>query len=712
LAPAPLDPGVLDRAHRFLRMWRHAPWQMWELDLLLASPVVAAGTLDGPGLLSLFTFRRLADVTGLAVDEQLAFYGDLDTTAGGHRAPDDTRTPSLFTRLFLDPAVPADADLAALASGGPITHPNLSDHLPAIQSALQLSDADATTLFAGPITNGQLTLANLSQIYRVISLARAVGSSLSELLRIVPLTSAGTLAAAFANPAATLGFIDEVEQTRQSGFGGDALVYVLTTSPTTVGITDQQITDLVLPAIRAAIQQTHDEIFTSADPPLTILQRELAQVPPFSDPALLATAITIVDDTFTGSLAARNAFISTNLSSFVDPATAEAELAPLPGGLTHTQRQAAIAQRANELLAPLATYLTQTRVIAALAPTLGLQADVTALLVARLQVPPTTHTLLSMLTSPHLIDKPGGNYTPLTRANFPEQFTAIDLLDKVGTVIKALHLVNADLTWLLDHHADYGGLDLAQLPVTGAQPPQPLAALLATSLLVKLERALGTAPLGAPPADLYGLIAAIAGGTIASELAAQAALALIAGWQPADIAALASALGATFPADYTKPATYDRVRTLEAMLNAAGAGGAQLVAWGVPSPDDSAATSARGALEAKYSHADWLALAPKVMDPIRERRSAALQAYLIAQRDGSGHLIYGDADALFDAFLIDVQMSSCEVTTRVIQAYAAVQLFVERCLMGLEEANGVVVDLNRDDTWKQWQWMKRYRIWE
>jgi Tc toxin complex TcA C-terminal TcB-binding domain/ABC toxin N-terminal region/Neuraminidase-like domain/Salmonella virulence plasmid 28.1kDa A protein len=712
LAPAPLDAGVLDRAHRFLRMWRHAPWQMWELDVLLSSPAVAAGSLDGPGLLSLFTFRRLTEVTGLAVDQQLAFYADLDTTADGHRAPDGTRTPSLFSRLFLDPAVPSDPDLSALASGGPITHPNLSDHLPAIQSALQLSDADATVLFAAPITNGQLTLANLSHVYRVISLARAAGSSLTELLRILPLTSAGTLAAALADPAATLAFIDEVKQTRQSGFSADALVYVLTTSPTTVGITDEQITDVVLPAIRAAIQQTHDEIFTSADPPLTILQRELAQVSPFSDPSLLATAISIVDDTFTGNLAARNAFIAANFSSFVDPATAEAELGPLPGGLTHAQRQAAIAQRANELLAPLATYLTQTRVIAAVAPALGLQADVTALLVGRLQVPATTHSLLSVLTSPHLIDKPGGTYTPLTRANFPEQFTAIDLLDKVGTVIKALHLVKTDLTWLLDHHADYGGIDLTQLPVTLVQPPQPLASLLSTSLIVKLERALGTAPAGATPSDLYGVIAAIAAGTVASEGAAQAALAAIAGWQPADIAALAAAAGAVFPADYTKPATYDALRTLEAMLSAAGASGTQLVAWGASDPDDGAATSARGALEAKYSHADWLALAPKVLDPIRERRSAALQAYLIAERDGSGQLIYGDTDALFDSFLIDVQMSSCEVTTRVIQAYAAVQLFVERCLMGLEEGHGVVVDLARDDTWKQWQWMKRYRIWE
>ena len=90
-----------------------------------------------------------------------------------------------------------------------------------------------------------------------------------------------------------------------------------------------------------------------------------------------------------------------------------------------------------------------------------------------------------MLTDPHLIDKPGGAYLPPTRANFPDQYTAVDLLDKVGTVIKALHLVRADLEWLADHQAAYGGLDLTQLPVIGAQPSQPLEALLATSLIVK-----------------------------------------------------------------------------------------------------------------------------------------------------------------------------------------------------------------------------------
>jgi hypothetical protein len=144
--------------------------------------------------------------------------------------------------------------------------------------------------------------------------------------------------------------------------------------------------------------------------------------------------------------------------------------------------------------------------------------------------------------------------------------------------------------------------------------------------------------------------------------------------------------------------------------------GAQIVSWGaVPADEISAenmAASALGILKAQQPSEDaWLALAPTLMNPIRQNQSSALQAWLIAQRDGSGNLIYDGTDGLFNYFLIDTQMTSCELTSRDVQAYIAVQIFVERCLMNLE-APAVVVDLSLDDTWNQWQWMKRYRIWE
>jgi hypothetical protein len=144
--------------------------------------------------------------------------------------------------------------------------------------------------------------------------------------------------------------------------------------------------------------------------------------------------------------------------------------------------------------------------------------------------------------------------------------------------------------------------------------------------------------------------------------------------------------------------------------------GAQIVTWGgIPADEVSAeslAASALGTLKARQpSDAAWLALAPTLMNPTRENRSAALQAYLIGTRDGHGNLMFPGTDALFNYFLIDTQMSSCQLTSRTVQAYIAVQVFVERCLMNME-APAVTVDLNQDETWNQWEWMSRYRVWE
>jgi Tc toxin complex TcA C-terminal TcB-binding domain/Neuraminidase-like domain/Salmonella virulence plasmid 28.1kDa A protein len=704
LAPAPLDSGVLDRIHRFLRLWRHGSWKLWELDLLLRAPTVGNGSLDENALVSLFAFQSLQDATGLAADQLLAFFQDLDVD--DHRNPDGTMATSLYARIFLDPSVLADADLAAVQTGGPVADSNIAHHLPTLQAALQLSAADAETLFG--LTDGTLTLANLSFVYRVITLARVVRLSLDDLLRVLPRTDAGSLAAALNDSDATLSFVGQVRAIRQSGFSVDEIVYVLSTEPATTGISDDQITQNVLPSIRSAMQQTHDEIFNSADPPLTVLQRELAQLPAFGDPEALATMVSIVNDTYADTPANRNAFIASHVGDFMDVPTAQADLAPLPGGLTPTQVQAAIDQRAQEVLAPLAVFLTQTRVIAALAAAMQLQADVVALLAQELEVPGTTSTLLDVLTDPALIAQP---YTPITPANFPNQYLAVRLLDKVGLVVRRLHLVKADLSWLLANAAVYGGLDLRQLPVKNTQPALAIAELLTTSLAVKLERALTAAPAAADIKDLDSLISAVDSGAIATEPDAQSALATIAGWTTADIASLATRLGLVFPGDYKQPEAYDALRRLAAMLDATGGSGAQLVGWGIPAPDETTAVSAQAVLKSRYSETDWLQIAPTLMDPIREHRSAALQAYLLAQRDGGGAPVYGDTNALFDHFLIDVEMSSCEVTTRVVQAYAAIQLFVERCLMGLEEPN-VVVDPTRDDTWTQWRWMKRYRIWE
>ena len=150
--------------------------------------------------------------------------------------------------------------------------------------------------------------------------------------------------------------------------------------------------------------------------------------------------------------------------------------------------------------------------------------------------------------------------------------------------------------------------------------------------------------------------------------------------------------------------------------------GAQIVSWAaVPADEISAqaiAASALGVLKAQQPNADaWSALAPTLMNPIRQNQSTALQNYLLGQRTAGGAPLYPDADGLatidglFNYFLIDTQMTACQLTSRVVQAYIAVQIFVERCFLNLE-APAVIVNLNADDTWNQWEWMSRYRVWE
>jgi hypothetical protein len=194
----PLDAGFLDRAHRFLMLWSATGYKMWELDLLLMSPSVGNATLDQNALIALQAFWQLQALTGLSVAQQLAFYQDIDTTV--HRDPDGVTTTSLYSQIFLNPTttwIASDPDLATLPGGGVIGDPVLADHVKAIQPALGISAADLSMLVS--LTNNQLSLANLSLIYRISTLASAAKLSTTTLINLATL-----LSPAAAAPATTL----------------------------------------------------------------------------------------------------------------------------------------------------------------------------------------------------------------------------------------------------------------------------------------------------------------------------------------------------------------------------------------------------------------------------------------------------------------------------------------------------------------------------
>ena len=65
------------------------------------------------------------------------------------------------------------------------------------------------------------------------------------------------------------------------------------------------------------------------------------------------------------------------------------------------------------------------------------------------------------------------------------------------------------------------------------------------------------------------------------------------------------------------------------------------------------------------------------------------------------------ADNLYEYFLVDTQNQPSVLTSRILLAMSAVQLFIERVIRNLESRRRPA-DIDQS----QWTWMKRYRVWQ
>ena len=116
------------------------------------------------------------------------------------------------------------------------------------------------------------------------------------------------------------------------------------------------------------------------------------------------------------------------------------------------------------------------------------------------------------------------------------------------------------------------------------------------------------------------------------------------------------------------------------------------------------AASVTNAIRSKYSLSDWEQVAKPLNDKLRTNQQAALAGYLIVNPALAG--VVTDADSLFDYFLIDVQMCPCMQTSRIKQATSSIQVFIQRCLMGLESDTANIANIDRN----RWTTMQKYRL--
>lgn len=126
-------------------------------------------------------------------------------------------------------------------------------------------------------------------------------------------------------------------------------------------------------------------------------------------------------------------------------------------------------------------------------------------------------------------------------------------------------------------------------------------------------------------------------------------------------------------------------------------------------------------IKSNTKESEWLKFAQEMNDDLRKRKRDALAAYVCwdscivptnnsnsnSENVGRYPQQFVDENDIYAYYLMDVKMEPDMTISRIVQASASVQLFVQRAELGLEGEN-VLTDEQRGE----WEWMKNYRVWE
>ncbi|MBV7338333.1 peptidoglycan-binding protein [Chloroflexi bacterium TSY] len=716
----------LDRAHRFIRLWRRTSdlWSMWELDLLLRNPAVGNGQLDNPALAALYRFRRLQERLNLTTESLLSFYANINRE---DRTTPDSKEEALYQQIFLNRTV--QNPLNPVFEISHVTDANttnvIADHISSVAASLAMTEPDLNVLLALKAQNGtplipasrNLQLSFLTILYRYGTLAKALKLSVPDLLQFLSIT--GRFSAddetfrvqvdPFVGLQETQRLIDDLEVIQSTRISLMELDYLLNFKPDLPAAMSVELIVQRLTSLRQERQKIEDELFDTSDTKEEVIERSLAKQVTLAMPDELARAMQLINGQWPGSDAERNQFIDQHFAFVADPADAKTRLGALMGA-TEEARETERQERYDYVLSELNTDLSNNRIREQVANWFNIENE-QATDILSISVQATT--LLQLFQTAKLLERnnSNGEYThQINETEFGPQFDALELVHKLGLIIQGLNINSSDLKWLLSNPTVANTPDLAQLPVKSNQGSVPVTAWFNLVRLLKFK-----ARFPEPAANSFlEILEAIDQGT--TEADSFDAIAALTGWDRNDLDALNAHLQLQYPDDYTDIESYYRLADCFGILKKAGITAENIIAWSAAEVTEADAQAMKEAAKARYENEQWLRIAAPLQDEIREKKRMALVSYLIANPPAALRQWvndYGkqpmDANDLFAYFLIDVEMSACQLTSRIKQAISSSQLFVQRTLMNLENQEVIAREI---DDWEQWRWMKNYRVWE
>lgn len=365
--------------------------------------------------------------------------------------------------------------------------------------------------------------------------------------------------------------------------------------------------------------------------------------------------------------------------------------------------------KAYNYLRPL---LSEALVIQQLSDTLGISPAIVGKLVTSFNLfgTPTAHRLLEDFTDASFVGSL--SVITLSDAAYKEKYDAFYWLHRVAVLIRKLKLSFKELEWIALYHPQANLLNIQTLPPSYDETIPALASLntfLNLADYMRLQRRYSD-----QATSLFDVVEKLITDATYDNEKFGSDLKGLTGWNEPDVIYLTNAgvLDISYPADFVKIETWNRLANAVAMIEKLNGSAQSATPLAAAIVGQSESHAIKQMLRSKYEPDQWLAISSEIQDGLRERKLKSLVSYLLTQpmpADAPTQK-WENANDLYAYYLIDVEMCSCQLTSRIVQASAAIQFFVQRCFMGLEPQ--VRVSAEEDDCWKQWKWMKNYRVWE
>jgi hypothetical protein len=681
-------------AHRFLRLRRIVDWTVTELDLVFVA--MGINQIDDDTMIRLAAMKQLQSLTKLPVEVLASFVGTINATLPN----------SLYQRLFLSKAVLSSSALLvfeAVRDGNSTA--KLGEHRSTIAAALRLSEADVDLLLEHLGLEGStlISLQNLSALHRYSVLARTIRLTVRELIVLTKLV--GNSPFVDGDPRGTLQFIEAAIKVRESGFTIaqlDYLYYHASDSSRPIQPTLESQLQL-LRTLKSSLQATQLTEENSQSPKLELFRAGLLEA---IEEAFIDQALRIIEGTDSSTLEFQTVFIKTHFSKFVNP---DELLATLQNPANDVDDRRTYIQDA------LTRYKQNGLVLQILSESLGIDSRLMVVL------------LQDYLRS---VDEPNEpllqSFLRLTNVNIPDAEKTVSLeeidanlrpildgllrLQKAALLVQGFEMTDGEVHLFGAQGASFDGFSWNDLPIMTGDSSSQLKAWHRLTGWYRLrnrlpQQAATLADVGLAAANLVETGAAVPD----LRLNAIANLKKASGWSEEEVDFLVGPSGFNMDqaSDFLDDRKLTRIQVCVEMSRRLGVSCSTFFGWATGQVDISLADQVVAAAKAKHTDEQWLSIAKPLNDELRERQKSALVSYVLAHDPAVKKAGITDGNGLFEYFLIDVGMSACAQTSRIKQAIASIQLFVQRSLLNLEDGvSPSSIDVER------WEWMKNYRVWE